>query len=465
MLDKIIAPISIRHFFPVIGGVLVALLVVVCGLVYSLFNCYNQWVEITESKASIQTKTDELRQSSDDLTRFIRMYVQTGNPIFAKNYQQVLDIRNGAAPRPKNYEHIYWELTPEVRAERHPDGAAESLQERFEQLPLLDSERELLRQSQASSDTLTEIEMSIFAMMARHETEPELLTQASETLFSDRYLSIKSDVMLPLDTLLLSSRKRYERAEKHLQRYIIGIFAVFVGVLAVFAVVMPTMVIYVRQKVLIPIHHMIENIHSIKAGQPMLKRVFYQDEIGLLMRQFYSMKEQMDRSYQDLEMISFTDNLTGLYNRHYFFQVAQQHLQLALRNKQPLCMLICDVDHFKAVNDTHGHLSGDEVLKHIARLVSSNVRESDVCARFGGEEFVILLNNATPENGMAIGEKIRGALESTPYVGDNLQLSLTISIGIASIDKDNNLNEAIDHADQALYDAKNSGRNRVCYKA
>ena len=126
-----------------------------------------------------------------------------------------------------------------------------------------------------------------------------------------------------------------------------------------------------------------------------------------------------------------------------------------------MTMLICDVDHFKAVNDMRGHLVGDEALKHVANLIRESIRESDVCARFGGEEFIVLLNNADVDVGVGIGEKIRSNIEKTPCEHKGVDLHLTISIGAAELGKDGDINDAIDRADKALYDAKNSGRNRV----
>ena len=193
------------------------------------------------------------------------------------------------------------------------------------------------------------------------------------------------------------------------------------------------------------------------------KRVFYNDEIGFLTEQVYAMKERMEEKYRSLEEISFTDSLTGLYNRHYFFQVARQQVQIAMRSRHPICVIIGDVDHFKSINDTYGHLIGDDALKHAANIVRGGVRESDICARFGGEEFIVLLNNSKLENSVAIGEKIRAAMEKLPCTTEAAVLKMTISLGVSEINPENGeINDAINRADRALYEAKNSGRNKVC---
>lgn len=441
---------------------MLALLILACALTYGLFSSYTEWVQITREKSRIQTLTDELRQSSDDLTRFARLYAITGDKIYAANYREVLAIRNGSGQRPLRYEHIYWDLSADIRDIRHPKGTPESLNKRFDNLPLLSEERGLMEQSQKHSESLAIIEQDFFNTSDTADTAA-LLLRTQETLFSDSYQAKKSAVMLPLDNLLLSLETRYATRTNEIRHRINAFFIAFAVLLAVFLAFTGLILVYVRQKVLAPVRHLQSNIRDIRRGLPPKKRIFYSDEFGDLMRQFYSMKEQMDRSYQDLEMVSFTDSLTGLYNRHYFFQMAKQQTQVAVRSKHPVCVILCDVDHFKPINDTHGHLVGDEALKHISDIVRKSVRESDICARFGGEEFVVLLNNSNIDNSSTIAEKIRATLESTPCHADGITLNMTISAGVASIDGagDNNINDAIDKADKALYEAKNAGRNRV----
>ncbi|MBE8159057.1 MAG: GGDEF domain-containing protein [Betaproteobacteria bacterium] len=240
-------------------------------------------------------------------------------------------------------------------------------------------------------------------------------------------------------------------------------FAVLAALLLLLAALVVILLVYANKKLLAPIEKLTDDIENIQNTLPAQKRIFHDDEIVFLTKQFYAMKERMDNSYRNLEEISFTDSLTGLYNRHYFFQVARPQVQIAIRNRHPICVIIGDVDHFKSVNDTHGHLIGDEALKHAANLVRGSVRESDICARFGGEEFIVLLNNSNLDNSMSIGEKIRAAMEKSPCKTDATTLRLTISIGVAEVNaKTGDINESINRADHALYDAKNGGRNMVC---
>lgn len=237
----------------------------------------------------------------------------------------------------------------------------------------------------------------------------------------------------------------------------LAVLLLLLGVLA--AVVQ----VWARKKMLLPVRYLSEDMEKIQNNIPAEKRVFYQDEIGGLAERFYAMKAQMEENYRNLEKISFTDALTGLYNRRYFVQVARQQMQMSIRTKHPLCILIADVDHFKSINDTYGHLIGDEALKHAANMVRGSVRESDICARFGGEEFIVLLNNTSLENGAVLAEKMRAALEKTPCKTEADTLRMTISIGVSEIKpEEGGVNDAINFADRALYDAKSSGRNKVC---
>ena len=455
---------SIRIFFPVVGALSIILLLATCILGYSLQTIYSNWVAVARENAQIGDAANDLRHSSGDLTRLARLYVITGDPAYRNDYQAVESIRNGVTPRPHNYEHIYWDLLPQYRDERHPPSQTQSLPLRWQQLPLEESERQLLQESLDNSQLLISKEQEAIAIVfaAGEEDADAARRRAIKILFSLEYQKAKHNIMLPLDIFLSSLEDRYQNKAAEIRRNAENILFIFVSVLVMFLLLMALMVLFVHHKVLSPVRHMIGNIRRIREGVDIERRVFYPDEIGMLMRQFYSMKEQMDRSFQELEAVSFTDSLTGLYNRHYFNQVAKKQMLLALRNRHPMCLLMCDIDHFKPVNDQYGHLSGDNALRHVATLIAGSVRESDICARFGGEEFLLLLSNTAAENGLAVAEKIRAALENAPCdVGEGVTLNLTISIGVAEMQGSDNINDIIDLADKALYEAKNGGRNQV----
>ena len=171
--------------------------------------------------------------------------------------------------------------------------------------------------------------------------------------------------------------------------------------------------------------------------------------------------------YTKARDLSVKDELTGLYNRRHFQSVLQIEWKRAVRFRRSLSLLMVDVDHFKKYNDTYGHLHGDKVLREMAQVLKRSVREIDTLARFGGEEFILLLPDTDKKGAIAVGEKIRKIVNEhrVPDVAGTSASLVTISVGISSYPDDvRELDDLIDHADIALYDAKDSGRNRVvCY--
>jgi diguanylate cyclase (GGDEF)-like protein len=168
--------------------------------------------------------------------------------------------------------------------------------------------------------------------------------------------------------------------------------------------------------------------------------------------------------HRHTERLAYTDPLTSLYNHRFFQETLQKELMRAVRYSKPLSLMIMDIDHFKKFNDTHGHLIGDLVLRHVARIFENSVREKiDTVARYGGEEFAVILPETTAEGALKFGERIRSKVESTPIASEKGLLHVTLSIGIAStahIASTKN-SDIIEVADKALYVAKEAGRNQV----
>ena len=157
------------------------------------------------------------------------------------------------------------------------------------------------------------------------------------------------------------------------------------------------------------------------------------------------------------------DGLTGLYNRSHFQSQARHALAVCERTQEPVALLLCDIDHFKHVNDTHGHAVGDQVLQATAKIMTQNMRAGDLLARWGGEEFLALLPRTSPTAALEAAERIREAVEAfTLSVSDtNTQVRVTISFGVSSVRCLDDLQAATARADQALYASKDNGRNRV----
>jgi two-component system cell cycle response regulator len=169
-------------------------------------------------------------------------------------------------------------------------------------------------------------------------------------------------------------------------------------------------------------------------------------------------ENQLKALNQKLQSLAVTDGLTGLHNHRAFQDYLEEQFQTAMRNKQPLAVILMDVDHFKQYNDTYGHQAGDEVLRQVAQILSAHVREGDFVARYGGEEFVIVLPRTDLESAVAVAERLREAVQSAEW---RLR-PVTGSFGVACIRPDmETRQELIEAADQALYQAKKNGRNRV----
>jgi len=155
---------------------------------------------------------------------------------------------------------------------------------------------------------------------------------------------------------------------------------------------------------------------------------------------------------------ALTDELTKLPNRRAFAQQFLLEMQRARRHHNSIAFLMIDLDHFKQVNDTYGHLNGDAVLAELAQILVTGARESDVCARYGGEEFALILHETTESGARVLAERIRAKVAAATFPGG---LKLTISVGVAATDEAALFTQLIDRADQALYVAKHGGRNQV----
>ncbi|MCZ7663729.1 MAG: diguanylate cyclase [Thermoleophilia bacterium] len=159
-----------------------------------------------------------------------------------------------------------------------------------------------------------------------------------------------------------------------------------------------------------------------------------------------------------------TDPLTNLYNRRFFEKRAREEVARALRHQQPVTLLMLDVDRFKSINDVYGHQTGDKVLQTVAKHLRDSVRQSDICGRYGGEEFVLLLPNTPGRNAVFLADRLRSGVGDIMYTGLGIpgDVAITISGGVATCPRDaTTLEELVGRADTALYEAKNAGRNRI----
>lgn len=180
--------------------------------------------------------------------------------------------------------------------------------------------------------------------------------------------------------------------------------------------------------------------------------------LAILIRRIDRQERRIRAQNDELERRSTTDALTGALNRHGLQLRANALLAQAHRYRQPLALLLLDLDHFKHINDLRGHASGDTVLREFAAAVLGRLRASDVFGRWGGEEFLVIAPHLAPADALALGEQLRQTIECTPF-SDGVRL--TVSIGIATYQAGEGLAELTERADRALYRAKKGGRNRV----
>jgi diguanylate cyclase (GGDEF)-like protein len=175
-----------------------------------------------------------------------------------------------------------------------------------------------------------------------------------------------------------------------------------------------------------------------------------------------AINKTLRKKNKELHELSITDSLTGLYNRKHLMETLDKEVVRSKRHQHNFAVLVVDIDHFKEYNDTHGHLAGDEVLSRLAKVFQKSVRSCDYVARNGGEEFILVMPEIGPEDGLKAAERIRKKVVQEKFAGDGEPIEVTVSVGVASYPKDGDDPQTIiRHADTALYKAKESGRNRV----
>ena len=186
----------------------------------------------------------------------------------------------------------------------------------------------------------------------------------------------------------------------------------------------------------------------------------------------FLMGDDVEQAYYDqIYRLSTADALTGAYNKRYLWELIERELSRSRRYQKALALIIFDVDHFKPVNDRHGHVCGDRVLEELARRVRKVVRRTDCFARYGGEEFAVLAPETNLAQGAVLAEKLRRTIADHPFLCGDVTLHITVSLGVSDVGRlwDEELYEGaaarerfVEMADERLYQAKTGGRNRVC---
>ncbi len=184
-------------------------------------------------------------------------------------------------------------------------------------------------------------------------------------------------------------------------------------------------------------------------------------------KRILGLERTLKSANEEIKLLSITDSLTGSYNRGHLTDRLPNEIKRARRNEQPLSIILCDIDHFKSVNDMHGHQAGDVVLKSFVHTIQESIRDGiDLVFRYGGEEFIILLSETKPDDAVTMAERIRETIAQTPIALPNRKLTITASFGVTGFEPNSNpteisTSELIDLADRFLYKCKQNGRNCV----
>ena len=191
---------------------------------------------------------------------------------------------------------------------------------------------------------------------------------------------------------------------------------------------------------------------------------YYFDRVGSLEKSIDAMERSIDTMRGEGEALRRTlrlDSLTKLCSRSFSIQVLKEAISISHETHRPLSIVMADLDHFKNVNDTRGHLFGDKVLTAVAARMSSDARDRDTIGRYGGEEFILILEDTVLAKAMILAERIRKKVSSNPIHIDDVFVPVTLSLGIAEVNADDDAESVVARADRALYAAKAGGRNRV----
>ena len=236
--------------------------------------------------------------------------------------------------------------------------------------------------------------------------------------------------------------------------------------------------IYLGRSIVTPLQSLIDATNQIVKGNldiP-LTSVVRKDELGRLAQMFNHMTEKLRQSQAEiltaneelriknqlLEELCVTDSLTGLYNRSKLNQIISDEISRSHRNKRPFTILMIDIDYFKELNDSLGHIAGDEILATVSRTLTQSIRSIDFAARYGGDEFIIVLTETTAKEATITAERIRDQVSEISCSVVNKPINVTLSIGIAQSElKDTSPTDLITRADNALYEAKKAGRNQA----
>ena len=419
----------------------------------------------------------ELRQSSDDLTRMVRTYAVTGDEAYKQRFEEILAIRDGRSPRPQEAANVYWDLV--LADGRRPRGfeSAVPLLELMRQAGFTEAEFAKLSEAKRNSDELTHTEYAAMALLAGSGTPSAALrAQAVAMLHDGRYHRAKAEIMRPIGEFNRLVRERTDRAVTQAVRNASLLRLLFVSLGALLAFMIWRLYRQLQQTLGAPLDQVHGQIARLGRGDFVaalpagaLRKGSVMSWLAELRSRLQETETERHKGEARIQALAFYDPLTGLPNRTLVLDRLTQLLSSSARSGEHGALLFIDLDHFKTINDTEGHDAGDQWLKEVALRLQACLRDVDTVARFGGDEFVVLLASLAEDRAEAandaelVAEKLLAAIKA-PYAlaGDSYQSSasigLTLFVGdVAGVD------ELMKQADLAMYKAKGAGRDTVCF--
>jgi len=341
------------------------------------------------------------------------------------------------------------------------------------EVSLLDQNGRELLSSRANSTTKL---MSLDAAVLRH-----MLSQPGESMvfqgLMHREVIGLADIPAVLPVTIVAEK---DRADVYAAW--VKLRNLYLALVCIIVLIVTAVAFRMGRSIVTPLQHLINAANSIASGDLNVRLpVTRNDEFGHLTRIFNQMADKLRHSHAEivatnqamqqqnqlLETLSITDGLTGLYNRSKLDAILIDEMARFKRNLRPFAVLMLDIDYFKTLNDSHGHIAGDEVITAVAKILGQSIRSVDYAARYGGDEFIIIMVETTADMALKTAERIRAQVNDMRYSASGQIVSVTVSIGVVQCTQSDDVTPTavFSRADSALYEAKRAGRNRAHYAA
>lgn len=467
----------------------VALTTVVFILLSAVFGVYvyaeKQVDRENERRLASFRLADALRQSSDELTRMVRTYAVTGDPRYKKYYQDILDIRNGKMPRPEGYADVYWDLVLSNRkAPPAENGRGVALLELMRQAGFAEEELAKLAQAKKNSDVLTAVEFDAMRLLESVGPEAEdNRARARLMLHDENYHQAKAAIMQPINEFFVMMDKRTLASVNTWVGIAYTLRLIFIA--ATLAATFMLWRAYTALRITLggSADEVYESLLRIGRGDlttairvaPGMENSILAG-VSEMQKKLYANDVERKQLEERIHQLAFYDTLTKLPNRSLLNDRLAQVMAASKRSRCYGALIFLDLDNFKPLNDTHGHAVGDSLLIEVANRLKGCVRDMDTVARYGGDEFVVMINELNEDKAESISqaevvaEKVRGAL-SKPYLltikhegmpDTTIEHYCPASIGVTVfVDNEPSQEDILRWADAAMYQAKGLGRNQI----